>query len=113
VVGVWCGLMWAVEWERGILSREESRASIRILLQLNTSLVYTSTYVWRGGGPGCYNLQFAIILSPTLVRCSWAGYLVINRYVVTGAPASHYLLCIYVYGKLEVYYFIKAFLSKL
>ncbi len=36
-------------------------------------------------------LQFAIIMSDTYIvctRCSWAGYVVINRYVVSGAPAS-------------------------
>ncbi len=56
-------MRFCVEWERGILSREESRrASLRIL-----TIKYQSAgmYVWKGAVMLDGLLQFAIIMSVT------------------------------------------------
>jgi hypothetical protein len=52
---------------------------------------YVCMYGGEAGGPGYVAICIAICNyyeRYMYVRCSWAGYVVVNRYVVSGAPAS-------------------------
>ncbi len=55
--------------------------------------VHICMYVWRGSAGGPDYVAICNYYERYMYVAVWAGYVVINRYVVSGAPASMNILC--------------------